>query len=392
MTSRTNWPLVWLIWLAGLGAAAQYGKISVIFDRLPAIYPQAGAGLGFAVSLVGFLGIVFGVVAGVLVARIGYRRALLGALVVGGAMSAVQAILPTLPVFLLSRVVEGASHLAVVVAAPTLVAELSHPKDAGRSLTLWGSFFGVAFAILAWFGVPLADRFGVGALMAAHAGYMCVMAAILWVSLPRVARGTQPFSLIEAVRAHGRIYRSPWIGAPALGWLFYTACFVSVLTVLPPFLPAESRAMIMGAMPLMSILSSLTLGVWMLRHVSAVSVVVSGFGLCILSAIGLLVWPGAPVLALALGAALGLIQGASFAAVPQLSAQAEGRALANGGMAQMGNLGNTIGTPLMVAVLAYGGYDGVMWVLAALCFAGGGVHLLLAWRRRGAGAPVTGDA
>ena len=68
---RTNWILVWLLWGAGLGAAAQYGKISVIFDQLPGVYPTAGAALGFAVSLVGAVGIVLGIVAGVFVARIG---------------------------------------------------------------------------------------------------------------------------------------------------------------------------------------------------------------------------------------------------------------------------------------------------------------------------------
>jgi len=82
VADRTDWRLVWLIWAAGLGAAGQYGKISVIFDRLPEVYPEAGARLGFAVSLVGAVGIALGVVAGVLVARLGYRRSLLTALAV----------------------------------------------------------------------------------------------------------------------------------------------------------------------------------------------------------------------------------------------------------------------------------------------------------------------
>jgi DHA1 family inner membrane transport protein len=120
-TARTNWPLVLLIWIAGLGAAAQYGKISVIFDRLPEIYPDAGAALGFVLSLVGAVGILLGVVAGVFVARIGYRRALLAGLIVGAAMSFVQAFWPPLPVFFATRLLEGAAHLLIVVAAPTLV-------------------------------------------------------------------------------------------------------------------------------------------------------------------------------------------------------------------------------------------------------------------------------
>ena len=68
MGTSTNWRLVWLLWAAGLGAAAQYGKIAVIFDRLDTVYPTAGPALGFAVSLVGAVGIVLGVVAGVFVA------------------------------------------------------------------------------------------------------------------------------------------------------------------------------------------------------------------------------------------------------------------------------------------------------------------------------------
>lgn len=64
MTSKTNWPLVWLLWAAGLGAGAQYGKISVVFDRLPALSPDAGSALGFLVSLVGVLGIMLGAMAG----------------------------------------------------------------------------------------------------------------------------------------------------------------------------------------------------------------------------------------------------------------------------------------------------------------------------------------
>lgn len=96
MNSRdeTDWPLVILLWIAGLGAAAQYGKVSVVYDRLGTHYPEAGATLGFVVSLVGFTGMVLGVVAGLLVARLRYRRTLLWALGFGAAISLYQSTLP----------------------------------------------------------------------------------------------------------------------------------------------------------------------------------------------------------------------------------------------------------------------------------------------------------
>ncbi|WP_255200179.1 MFS transporter [Sulfitobacter sp. HGT1] len=376
---KTPFPLIFALWGAGLGAAAQYGKVSVVFDALPAVYPGAGAALGFVVSLVGLVGIVFGVVAGLVVARVRYRRALISALWIGAGVSAFQALLPDLPLLLASRVIEGASHLAIVVAAPTLIAQLSAPKDRGLTLSLWGTFFGVAFAVLSLLGRPLVAGWGIPALFAAHSAYMAVFAVLLSGWLKRLPpEGPQPvLNLRQIMRDHGTIYRSPYISAPAAGWLFYTFCFVSILTVLPPYLSPELRNLILAAMPIVSIIVSMTMGVWLLRHVSAVRVVELGFAGSALCLAWLWAVPGAPLACLALAAALGLIQGASFAAVPQLNDTAAAQAQANGAMAQMGNLGNTLGTPVIASVLLSFGYAGMPVVAGLACIGGLCAHLIL---------------
>ncbi|MDW3221945.1 MAG: MFS transporter [Paracoccaceae bacterium] len=380
---KSDWFLIVALWGAGLGAAAQYGKFSAIFDQLPAIYPDAGASLGLVVSIVGMLGIIFGVAAGLLVARVRYRRALLLALWIGAAISVFQAFLPPLPLMLASRALEGLSHLAIVVAAPTLIAQLCAPKDRGLALTLWGTFFGVAFTILAWAGLPLVAWQGVPALLMAHAIYMAGFALYLGARLKtlRIDNPVPPLSMAKILRDHLVIYRSPSISAPAVGWLFYTFCFVSILTVLPPFLDPELRALVMGAMPLMSIASSMTLGVALLKRVSAVTVILMGFAGSALSIFWLWSVPGDPVGCLSLAAAMGLIQGASFAAVPQLNKTPATQAQANGAMAQMGNVGNTMGTPVMAVAVGAMGYAALP-VLAGFAFIlGGCAHLALARRR-----------
>ena len=302
MVEHTSFLRVFALWAAGLGAAAQYAKISVIFDLLPDLYPEAGPALGFLVSLVGGVGILFGVVAGLMVARIRYRRALLFALWLGAAVSVFQALLPGFGWMLASRVVEGLSHLAIVVAAPTLIAQLSTIKDRGFTLTLWGTFFGVAFAILTLAGRPLALTWGVPALFAAHALYMAGCALVLSATLRSLPEeGAQPpFSLSQIWRDHLAIYRSPFLSAPAAGWLFYTFSFVSILTVLPPYLPEGWRAITMAAMPLTSIAVSLTIGVALLRRFPAVRVVQAGFALSALSMVWLWLSPGFPLPCLAL--------------------------------------------------------------------------------------------
>ena len=377
--TKTPVGLILLLWGAGLGAAAQYAKVSVIFDQLPDVYPDAGAALGFAVSLVGFIGIIFGVVAGLLVARIRYRRALLWALWLGAAVSALQSFLPSFEWFLVLRGIEGLSHLAMVVAAPTLIAQLSAPQHRGLSLTLWGTFFGVAFAVLAWGGLPLVAAYGVSSLFAAHAVYMAVFAVILTFSLQALPTSGTPEKLhiTSILRNHIAIYRSPRISAAGLGWVFYTFCFVSVLTVMPSFIDPSERAFVTGAMPLASIVSSMTVGVWALRHISAVGVVIWGFGCSIVSMVWLGIDPANAYGCIALAASLGLIQGASFAAVPQLNNTAETQAQANGAMAQMGNVGNTIGTPIMVAALAGFGYVALPIFVSIALLMGLLVHLIL---------------
>ncbi|XDA96527.1 MFS transporter [Sulfitobacter sp. LCG007] len=383
-TPRSSFPMIFVLWAAGLGAAAQYGKISVIFDQLPTLYPEAGPALGFVVSLVGLVGIFFGSMAGLLVARISYRRALIWGLWAGAAMSALQATTLPLGWLLASRVVEGASHLAIVVAAPTLIAQPALPGQRGFALTLWGTFFGVAFAVLAWAGRPLVALWGIPALFAAHALYMAAFAVLLGSLLPRLPDTAlvDRLSLRALLRDNVAVYRSPATAAPAAGWLFYTFCFVSLLTVLPPFLEPQTRAFVLGAMPLASIATSMTLGVFLLRHISAVRVIETGFGSAALASLWLITDPGAPAGCLVLSCAMGLVQGASFAAVPQLNGVPSDQARANGALAQAGNLGNTIGTPVMAAIAIEFDHTGLMLMAAAMFFGGLLVHALLAQARR----------
>jgi predicted MFS family arabinose efflux permease len=134
-------------------------------------------------------------------------------------------------------------------------------------------------------------------------------------------------------------------------------------------------------MPLVSIAVSMTLGVALLRRFAAVQVVMAGFALVALALLWLMAAPGGTLAVLALAAALGLVQGASFAAVPELNADPADQARANGAMAQMGNVGNTIGTPALAAMLAGAGYAGMMGAAILVTLAGLATHLALARAR-----------
>ena len=129
--------------------------------------------------------------------------------------------------------------------------------------------------------------------------------------------------------------------------------------------------------PLVSIAVALTVGVAILSRHPAQPVVTLGFALSACVAVLTLLVGFTTVSVLLLFAAMALVQSAGFAVVPQINPDASSRALANGALAQMGNLGNLSGTPLLIAlyqgapvlgpfaflIIAYGCGVLVTWVL-----------------------------
>lgn len=183
---------------------------------------------------------------------------------------------------------------------------------------------------------------------------MLLIAAMIALSRIKIEMGSieeRSRGLAAFLEAHVRTYRSPFISAPAIGWFFYTLTFVSLLAILPGQLPEGQGASVAALMPLAGIALSWLLVPLLLNVFSCVTVVNLGFGLGIVSIGALFIGAPLAVVGIALFAVLGLVQGGSFAAVPQLNDTAEAQALSYGGMAQMGNAGNLLGTPVLLAIL-----------------------------------------
>ena len=374
------------IWCAGLGAAAQFGKMSVIFDVMGQLYPGRGAvGIGILISVIGSVGLVLGTTMGMLVARIGPRRALLWALALAAAMSFVQSFLPPYAVMMATRLPEGLAHLAIVVVGPTAIAATATPRFQGLVMTLWGSFFGLTFSVLAWFGPPLVAAHGAGLLFGLHGAWLLICLAALAVLMPPDPdrRGAPAMPGLWAL--HRATYASPRIAAPAMGFVCYTVTYVAVLTLLPAAVTPGWGHFVAVAMPLVSIAVSLTLGVALLSVMPAYRLVQAGFAMVVVAALGLwLFWgsgAGEAAFAVLLASCMGVVQGASFAAIPQLNATLEQRARAAGAIAQLGNLGTTTGTPLLALVLMQTGRTGLAAFLIGFSLLGIALHQIQAARR-----------
>jgi MFS family permease len=350
-------------------------------------FPERGASIGFLISTLSITGVVAGLFFGALLARIGFRKPLMIALLLGAVLSAVQTLPLSFPVFLASRVLEGLSHLIIVVAAPTLIGQVCAPQHKAIGLTIWSTVFGIAFALFTWAGLPLISQFtdpnmGLWVLFRGHALGMLLLVVAVWGLLPAgiVPRSSDPVTLRGVLERHRETYSSAWICAPALGWFFYAAGFVALVTAIPLYFDAGTPSFVQGLLPLSSLVVSLTLGIALVRRFPPVSVAVAGF-LCAAAlapimllgtGAGLVVWG-----AIAMVGALGFVQAGTFSAIPVLIPRGDHQALANGAMAQMGNAGNVLGTPVLLWLTASFGLAGAVGFSAFLFICGALCHLVL---------------
>lgn len=358
---RSDWPLILLLYAAGLLAAAHFAKLAVALDAFARVYP--GQPLALAVSAISVAGILFGVTAGMIAARFGARRVLLAALVFAGFLSVAGATLPPFDIFMLLRLGEGAAHLAIVVSAPTLMAALARPEDKPVVMGLWGTFFGLGFAVAAVV-VPLLP--GPGSVLWAHGLALWAIALPLAWRLPKGAARPDPMPG-GLVARHVAIYTSRRLLAPAVGFFWHTLMFLGLLTFLPPLLGPWLAAVL----PVIALGGTFAAGI-LARRFGARQVLIGGFLATLPLLLAAALWPS-PLIVLPLFAAIGLVPGAAFSDVPALNPVSGDQARANGAVAQLGNLGTAATTPLFAAV---GGGAGALFSLAAAISATG---LVVTW-------------
>lgn len=369
---QTNWLLIGLLFAAGLFAAAQFAKLSLSLPALYALYPERAVLVAGLVSVMGLVGIVFGVVAGSFIAKIGMGRALIWGLVIGGLVSLLQALLLPFWLFAASRIVEGFAHLAIVVAAPTLMAGASSDRDRPVVMGIWAAFFGVSFALTAQL-IPIFG--GLSALMVMLGLGMLVMALLLRGRLPIMGASTSVS--VTFMAAHKDIYSSPRLLIAGGGFVWYTLLYIALLAVLPGVLDLPVWAS--TAMPLFSLVGTFGAG-FLARMVSPVRIAVAGFVGSAVLILTVALTPSILPGVLALMLVMGLIPGACFAAITHYNDSAHDRARATGAIAQLGNVGTTLGTPIFVSFAAAGGIAAISWGVVGFCAIG--VLSMLALHKR----------
>ena len=393
VTERTRWIPVIVLLACGVAAAMMFAKVAAIFVPVREHFASSDVVIGLAISLPGLLACVLGVTAGVLVGELGARRVLLACMAAGAVLSLLQGLDLPLWLFLVGRTLEGVAHLGVVIAVPVLIISLSAQRQRGLVLAIWGSFFGLAFALTGWLAPIIEAEGGPRLVFAAHGLLMAALLVLTLVLLPRSLGAPVRGERLTWQRfgtEHLESYRNMRSLLPGTVFVWHTLMYTSLVTFIPLFGSPEALGMLLIWMPLLSILGTLSAG-FVIRVLPRPALVASA-GYAMVAVLTIAVWLAISgdvdivAIALVLMFFSGLIQGAAFSLIPALSTDPAINARANGTITQLGNLGNLLGSPLFAAALAgtmFGTFGTVALLVVVLCV--GGLVMCavtLRWMRR----------
>ncbi|MGM9482534.1 MFS transporter [Roseateles sp. NT4] len=366
--ARTRWAIVLLLCACGVLAGGQFAKISIEFTRLQAVYAASPAGMGLLLSTVGVVGLLCGVVTGLLAPRVGYRRLLLIGLVGGALLSGLQALLPPFGLFWASRIPEGAAHLAIMVATPTLLIHASAPAHRTGVMGLWATVVGLSFALLAALDRSLPEGLAPRAALAGHTALLLLAAAAVRFWVADVATpAASPSARFSVLTLHREVYADLHTALPGLAFFFYAFPTIALITFVPRF-SGQGQAGFQAALPLMATAGTLAAG-WAARRFQGgpglvrwayLAFAASALMLAVAAAAGI----PTEALALLTLTCAGLGGGAASTLIPQLNPAPAQQARASGVLVQLGNLGSVSGPPLFAALADRFGLAGLAGLAA----------------------------
>lgn len=377
MPRTSHWPTIVLLWLSGVMAAAQLGKMASLMPAIRADLGLTLSGAGLTISLIETAGATLGSVAGIVAARFSGRSVLVAGttLIVLSGLAAAAA--PGVPFLHAARLAESFGYLLVVISAPSLIAVVATPGERGAAMVLWSTFVPVGIAL----GTVLSG------LAAETISWR--LALVLW-ALSALA--TLPGSLrldAGAGLRHDRFALPP----PALWWLAlgfgcYTTLEVGVLAMLPAYLSEAWGFQLSTAGLVTGVTSAATIAgsfaaARLLRSDDGAGrpLTLIGIGLALPAALFFATFPPATWAAglsgsliamtvIVANAISGVVAAVAFARLPELlhrsGAPLSLVTAANGVFTQCGAAGSLIGPPLVGYVASGRGWASVAPMVAAL--------------------------
>lgn len=374
MRPSTHWPAV----LAALGAGVVTGAaISKMSPALPLLQSEFGLSLiatGWLVSTFNTIALASAIFFGLICDRAGALRFCLcglACMIAGGVLGVIA---PTAAWLIVSRVIEGAGYVAILVSAPGLIAAATAPMQRGLAFGLWGTHMPIGGVAVLLASPALFAAYGWRAVWT----MVAVIAALVTVFLASQSRqftGMHAGTPRSLASIRGSLSQPvPWL----LGVAFaaYTLQFYAIMMWLPTYLQqtrsaeATIAALLTALFVLVNAFGNVMGGWFMHRSIPRGRIIGVTFVITTVAFLGIFA-DGLPDAArfacvLAYGFITGNIPpavlsgGVRYARTPSEAGSIQGL------IVQISNVGIFAGPPLIAASVTHGGgWGAALWVILA---------------------------
>ena len=254
---------VLLLMGSGVVAAAQIGKAII---SVPMIRSELALSLdlaGLIVATFATLGATTGIAAGLVVGRLGAGRSLIGGMGVITLGNVIGANAPDQLVLLVARIIEGVGFLAVVLAVPSMLAQLVTREKRDFVMAAWSAYMPIGIMLMLLVA-PLLPTIGWRSFWLANAlatGSCAILLAIHAPAAPATAHAGAARFFADALT----IVRQPSCLVLAFAFFAYS-CQIFSLAFALPLLLTSAHGVSLGAAGL---LSAMVLAVSAIGHLSS---------------------------------------------------------------------------------------------------------------------------
>jgi MFS transporter, DHA1 family, inner membrane transport protein len=318
---------------------------------------------------------VTGIFVGAVADRFNHWRLAIGGLALMAVSGLCGAISATAAQLIVTRFFEGVGFLAVVIAAPAIIAHASGGRERSVALGLWPSYMpgGISLMILL---APFALRAGSWRTLWISVAVLAALGtALMWIVGHAHGREqTVPPSatpLLQNIRL-GASRLGPWLVAGCFA--LYGAQLYAVVTWMPTFMIEErgigaATAATLTALIVVANGACNVIGSWLLHRgaVPWVMIALSG-AIMAVSAFGAFSGgipdPARYVCSVVLCSAGGVVASATFALAPSLAASPAQFGVVNGILVQASNVAQFVGPAALATTVAnLGQWEGALWMM-----------------------------
>lgn len=373
----TSWSPVLLAIGAGILAAFQVGKVHIALPSIRHSFALSLVSASWLLSALSVVGLFVATTTGSYAGKIGTKKTLILGLLLVAAASAAGAFSPTSGWLLWSRLLEGIGYVMIVVAAPSLIVELTTQADIRLALAGWSCFMPGGIALITLLAPLLLATHTWRALWLANALLILLYAVLLMVAVkPRtvipVEPQAHPLAELRAVAtARGPMFL-------AIIFAMYTMQHLAIMGFLPTlliekFALSPSRAGVLVSIAMASnILGNLAAGLLLQRGIRRSVLIGATSIFMVIMTLGMFSF-GLSLAAVYLCAFLfscigGIVPASVLSAAPIHAPNEHLIPATNGLLVQGSNLGIVLGPPLVSGLAATLGWRWVpaMTLLAAL--------------------------